>query len=170
MTIVIFTISSRFECENATFFLSQIIESEDSRSKKIQRIKRTIHSKEKFNKRNVFQIQWIHYLIIETIIFKKKKSCYAFVSSTNTSHLIIASSFLNQASLFDNLNLFSINRIHRFNDYVQIFNERIMKWAKNLNTKVLLNNSWRVSSRDIHFTTWKRLKYESSSTSKLFIS
>ncbi len=64
----------------------------------------------------------------------------------------------------------SINRTHRFSDHAQILSERITKWAKDLSTKVLLNDSRRVSSRDIRLTTWERLKYESSSTSKLFIS
>jgi hypothetical protein len=104
------------------------------------------------------------------ISYAKWMYCYVLVSNTNTSHLVIASLFSDQASLLDNLSQSSINQTYRFNDFVQTFNERIMKWTRDFSTKVLLNNSRRISSRDIHLTTWKRLRYESSSTSKLFIS
>jgi hypothetical protein len=48
------------------------------------------------------------------------------------SHLIVV---LNQTSLFDNLNNSSINRIFRFDDHAQTFNERIEKWARNFKRK-----------------------------------
>jgi hypothetical protein len=47
--------SFRLKCEHATFFSSQMIESKDSRLKKIRKIKRIIHSKEKFNKEMFFR-------------------------------------------------------------------------------------------------------------------
>jgi hypothetical protein len=72
MTVVIFTMFSRFECEHATFSLSQMTESKDSQSKKIRRIKRAIHSKEEFNKKMSFKIQWVHCLITETVVSKKE--------------------------------------------------------------------------------------------------
>jgi hypothetical protein len=80
--------------------------------------------------------------------------CYVLVSSTNTSHLIIASFLSDQASLLDSLHKSSVNQTRRFNDHAQIFSKRIMKWAKDLNTRILINYLRRVSSRDIYFTTW----------------
>jgi hypothetical protein len=55
MTIVIFTMSSRLECKNETSSSSQMIESKDSQSKRIRKIKKTIHSNEKLNKKMFFK-------------------------------------------------------------------------------------------------------------------
>jgi hypothetical protein len=55
MTIVIFTMFSRFECENETSSSFQMIESKDSQLKRIRKIKRAIHSKEELNKEMFFK-------------------------------------------------------------------------------------------------------------------
>jgi hypothetical protein len=59
------------------------------------------------------------------------------------SHLIVA---FNQINLLDNLNNSSVNRIFRFIDHAQIFNERIKKWIKNLKRKFY----WTIYE-EIHF-------------------
>jgi hypothetical protein len=59
------------------------------------------------------------------------------------NHLIVA---FNQINLFDNFNNFSINRISRFIDHVQIFNEQIEKWTKDLKRKFY----WTIHE-EIHF-------------------
>ncbi len=46
----------RLECEHATSSLFQMTESENSQSKRIQKIKRAIYSKEKFNKELFFKL------------------------------------------------------------------------------------------------------------------
>jgi hypothetical protein len=56
-------------------------------------------------------------------------SLYEYVTF---NHLIVV---LNQTSLLDSFNNFSINRIFRFTDHAQIFSERAEKWTKNLRRK-----------------------------------
>jgi hypothetical protein len=88
--------------------------------------------------------------------------CYVFVLSTSTSHLVISSSFSNQASLLDSLNNSSVNRIFRFIDHAQIFSERIEKWARDLRRKFY----WTIHE-EIHFMIFtSRLEDDIKTTSR----
>ncbi len=120
----------------------------------------------------------IHYLRFTIFFIPEKWSfsmnfrenyCYVLVSSTITSHLMMTSLLFYQASLLDSLNKSSINRICRFRDHAQTLNERIRE-----------SNRFKHESFTERFTksliSWysfhdkERLKYESSSTSKQFVS
>jgi hypothetical protein len=70
----------------------------------------------------------------------RPRSQYEYATS---SHLTAA---LNQASLLDSLNNFSVNRIFRFIDHAQIFSERTEKWARDLRRKFY----WTIHE-EIHF-------------------
>jgi hypothetical protein len=59
------------------------------------------------------------------------------------NHFIVA---LNQTSLLDSFNNFSVNRISRFIDHAQILNERIEKWARDFRRKFY----WTIHEK-IHF-------------------
>jgi hypothetical protein len=70
----------------------------------------------------------------------RSRSQYEYVTF---SHLIVA---LNQASLFDNLNNSSVNRISRFIDHAQTLSERTEKWARDFRRKFY----WTIHE-EIHF-------------------
>jgi plasmid replication initiation protein len=90
--------------------------------------------------------------------------CYALVSSTNTSHLVIASFLFDQASLLNNLSKSTINRIRRFNKSCsnsQRTNHEMSKRSQHENfierfTKILI--SW-YSSHDMK-TTQIRIEFD----------
>jgi hypothetical protein len=157
MTIVIFTMFFRFECDHAKShhrrWLNQLTQKSKNEARKFIRKKNSIKKCFSHSMNSLFNY-WNNNL--RRRIMLRFRFQYEYVTF---NHFIVA---LNQTSLLDNFNNSSINRIFRFIDHAQILNERIKKWTKNLKRKFY----WTIHEK-IHFMIFtSRSENDIKTTSK----